>query len=199
VGDANIKKAFTSDENKSFLVHDSQGFEPGDTTTYNIMRDFIKERCHDGCHHKDRLHAVWLCAETPRAGGRVVEEGDLKLLRLAHETKIPVLIIFTKYDLVIRSKKDALQEDRFVGALDDQSRADAVEALNKCVESLQGMLNKMNRDSEKPGETPIRIIMPPYVNVSTHSQYWTETQMPTLTDVTCKLVREKLQVNLKIS
>ena len=32
-----------------------------------------------------RVHCPRLCIETPRAGGRVLEEGDKKLLALAHE------------------------------------------------------------------------------------------------------------------
>ena len=64
-----------------------------------------------------------------------------------------------------------MQEDRFTGPLDNQSRVDAEEALNKCVESLKGMLNKVNRDSEKSDTPPVQILMPPFVNVSSIFSY----------------------------
>jgi hypothetical protein len=41
------------------------------------------------CHH------TRLCAETPRAGGRVVEEGDVKLLQLVHELQSAFLTTST--------------------------------------------------------------------------------------------------------
>jgi len=41
VGAANIEEKSTSSENHFFLLHDSKGFEPGDTQTYDIVREFI--------------------------------------------------------------------------------------------------------------------------------------------------------------
>ena len=98
-GEASIDQEFVSDENKYFVLHDSKGFEPGNNTNIELAVRFLRER-HDKKLLKDRLHAIWyatfsafgpefsvsrLCTETPRAGGRVLEEGDKKLLALAHE------------------------------------------------------------------------------------------------------------------
>ena len=98
-GEASIDQEFVSDENKYFVLHDSKGFEPGNNTNFELAVRFLRER-HDKRLLKDRLHAIWyatfsafgpefsvprLCTETPRAGGRVLEEGDKKLLALAHE------------------------------------------------------------------------------------------------------------------
>jgi hypothetical protein len=59
VGEANINAEYTSDENAFLLLHDSKGFEPGDTTTFDIVSNFIKERRKEGLSLKDQLHAVW--------------------------------------------------------------------------------------------------------------------------------------------
>ena len=100
-GEADINEEFSSEQNKFFFLHDSKGFEPGDTATFDIVTKFISERCEKE-ELKDRLHAIWyvcplrtvsplilypyrLCTETPTAGGRVFESGDEKLVKLAQE------------------------------------------------------------------------------------------------------------------
>jgi hypothetical protein len=57
-GEADIDKEFSSEQNKFFFLHDSKGFEPGDTTTFDIVTKFILERCEKE-ELKDRLHAIW--------------------------------------------------------------------------------------------------------------------------------------------
>ena len=57
-GEANINEEFSSEQNKFFVLHDSKGFEPGDTTTFDIVTKFISERCEKE-ELKDRLHAIW--------------------------------------------------------------------------------------------------------------------------------------------
>jgi hypothetical protein len=59
VGEADINTEFTSSENKYLLMHDSKGFEPGDTTTFDIVSKFIKERRREGLSLEKQLHAVW--------------------------------------------------------------------------------------------------------------------------------------------
>jgi hypothetical protein len=59
VEEANINAGYTSDENAFLVLHDSKGFEPGDTTTFDIVSNFIKERRKEGLALKDRLHAIW--------------------------------------------------------------------------------------------------------------------------------------------
>jgi len=59
VGEADIDKEFTSPENPFFVLHDSKGFEPGDTMTFDIVSSFIKRRRDESLPLKDRLHAVW--------------------------------------------------------------------------------------------------------------------------------------------
>ena len=58
MGEANIETEFTSSENEFLILHDSKGFEPGDTETYDVVSKFIKQRRNERLL-KDRLHAVW--------------------------------------------------------------------------------------------------------------------------------------------
>jgi hypothetical protein len=58
VGNANIEEGHTSEENRFFILHDSKGFEPGETDTYDNVEKFIKGRKNEKLL-KDRLHAVW--------------------------------------------------------------------------------------------------------------------------------------------
>jgi hypothetical protein len=59
VGEANITTEFTSNENAFLVLHDSKGFEPGDTETFDIVSNFIRERREESLSLKDQLHAVW--------------------------------------------------------------------------------------------------------------------------------------------
>ncbi|KAG2030122.1 hypothetical protein BDR03DRAFT_987296 [Suillus americanus] len=51
-----------------------------------------------------QLHAVWLCFEIPRAGGRLLETGTEEFLTLKSNGTlgdIPVIVVLTKYDMLI--------------------------------------------------------------------------------------------------
>ncbi|KAF8260580.1 hypothetical protein EI94DRAFT_1480278, partial [Lactarius quietus] len=71
-----------------------------------------------------------LCTETPTAGGRVFETGDEKLLQFAHKYQgvfstshlitlqstcdcrsVPIVIVFTQYDRLVRTKGAELREE----------------------------------------------------------------------------------------
>ncbi len=89
-----------SKDNAHFVVHDSQGFEPGEEQNFNIVTNFIEERKRKP-ELKDKLHAIWqvlvvpavnasrnnprdyrLCVEIPCSGGRVFEIGDENFINL---------------------------------------------------------------------------------------------------------------------
>ena len=59
VGKANIAHAYTSDTNPRFILHDSQGFEPGSLETWEVVEKFIRDKCDERLEPKDRLHAIW--------------------------------------------------------------------------------------------------------------------------------------------
>ncbi len=67
------------------------------------------------------------------------------------------MVVFTKYDRLLRTKKDELQEDHpglKPEVIDERSKKEAQQALDRCVQSLKNTMSEMN--------TP----MPHYVNVS---------------------------------
>ncbi|KAG2362903.1 hypothetical protein BDR07DRAFT_1283567, partial [Suillus spraguei] len=119
-GEADIDHEFFSPQNDKFVLHDSKGFEPGEEGNVNIVRGFIERRINTPAL-KDQLHAVWLCFEIPRAGGRLLETGTEDFLSLKCGGKlgnsewingylsirlefiygqVPVIVVFTKYDRV---------------------------------------------------------------------------------------------------
>ncbi|KAG2754210.1 hypothetical protein P692DRAFT_20796562 [Suillus brevipes Sb2] len=116
-GEADIDHEFISPQNNRFVLHDSKGFEPGEEGNVNIVRGFI-ERRRNMAALKDKLHAVWLCFEIPRAGGRLLETGTEDFLTLKRAGKlgnIPVVVVFTKYDRFINRVNRTLDESSLVG------------------------------------------------------------------------------------
>jgi len=151
-GEADIEKEFTSQENKLFVLHDSEGFEPGNEKTFSTVDGFIRRR-REASLVKDQLHAVWLCTELPAAGGRAFETGDESLLQLTHQTRTPIVVVFTKSDKVFESKKIELQEDNqdLVGKdLDDRSKEEAKKVHDACVQSLKSIVSGMKPPIPEP-------------------------------------------------
>ncbi|KAI9445973.1 hypothetical protein H4582DRAFT_519233 [Lactarius indigo] len=145
-GESDIQQEFVSPENQYFVLHDSKGFEPGDLSNFQTVRAFIEQRSLEHLPLKDRVHGLWLCVETPTAGGRVFEKGDEYLLKFAYEIQIPVVLVFTQYDRLVRSKKAELQEDyenMDETSLRNRSEKDAITAFNKCLQSLQRTLDRL--------------------------------------------------------
>ena len=91
-----------SPENQHFLVHYFKGFEPGDVSNFDTVRDFILQRSRQDLPLSEKIHALWyvdfpffrfsdgslhnirLCIETPTTGGCVFEIGDKMLLKFTH-------------------------------------------------------------------------------------------------------------------
>ncbi|KAF8439280.1 hypothetical protein L210DRAFT_3504434 [Boletus edulis BED1] len=105
-GAANINQEFIATTNDRFVVHDSLGFESGDDRNMGIVKDFVCRR-KAMPQLKDQLHAVWLCLETPYAGGRLLEgrrrrfptPSDRSSGRIAHEhSVVPLVVVLTKAD-----------------------------------------------------------------------------------------------------
>ncbi|KAJ8581729.1 hypothetical protein M405DRAFT_831986 [Rhizopogon salebrosus TDB-379] len=102
-GQVNIDTEFIPPQNNRFVLHDSEGFEAGEEHNVDIVHQFI-ERRGNMLNFGERLHAVWLCLETPRAGGRLMETGTEDFLKLKGDGRlgnIPVIVVFTKYDGLI--------------------------------------------------------------------------------------------------
>ncbi|KAF7969974.1 hypothetical protein HWV62_25458 [Athelia sp. TMB] len=102
-GISNINQEITCQANPQFVLHDSQGFEGGETENLQTVETFLLGRG----EHVDisqQVHAVWLCLPIPSAGGRIFETGIEKFLKMKINRKlgkIPVIAVFTKYDTLL--------------------------------------------------------------------------------------------------
>ena len=119
---------------------------------------------------------VRLCVETPTAGGRVFETGDEALLKFVQKISsaftifrhitlrlsfryesVPIVIVFTQYDRLVRTKRAELKEDyphMDDHNLDNRSVEEAWKAFERCLESLRHTMRRLN------------VQMPPYARVS---------------------------------
>jgi hypothetical protein len=57
-GKADIDLEFHHPNNNKIILHDSEGFEPGEAAKFDIVKHFIKGRG-QMTELKDKLHAVW--------------------------------------------------------------------------------------------------------------------------------------------
>jgi len=108
-GVSNIEKEFTSEQNSRLILHDSQGFCYGCGNNFNIAKKFIETRS-QMTNIKDRLHAIWLCSEVPTYGGSLLEVGEEVILQM-RDCGVPIVAVFTKYDVLVESLKPPDEED----------------------------------------------------------------------------------------
>ncbi|KAJ7478003.1 hypothetical protein B0H11DRAFT_2234335 [Mycena galericulata] len=109
-GECNIYTELHSPQNSRFVLHDSMGFEPGNVKNLEDVKRFISERSGVRVTLKERVHAIWLCIQVPRAGGRALETGDEEIVELALTHKVPVIVVFTQYDRLLSMINSKLPE-----------------------------------------------------------------------------------------
>ncbi|KAG1858729.1 hypothetical protein DFJ58DRAFT_840324 [Suillus subalutaceus] len=96
-GKADIDTEFISRQNERFVLHDSKGFEPGEGGSLKIVQDFIDRR-------NIGLTKIYgrLCLQIPRAGSRLLETGTEEFLKDGKTLgNIPIVVVLTKYDMLI--------------------------------------------------------------------------------------------------
>jgi hypothetical protein len=57
-GEADINVGFCPNDNDRFILHDSEGFEPGEVGKLNTVKNFIQDR-RNRPDLSERLHAIW--------------------------------------------------------------------------------------------------------------------------------------------
>ncbi|KAG0698674.1 hypothetical protein DFH29DRAFT_940143 [Suillus ampliporus] len=136
-GKADINKELTAPQNKRFVLHDSEGFEPGDNSNFEAAKEFIRCR-RERPELKDKIHAVWLCLSIPHAGARLLESGVKKFLESRKEIlgDIPIIVVFTKHDVLVSAldleAMESYEDDE--AALENHKR----DELNRlCIQPLQ--------------------------------------------------------------
>ncbi|TDL18413.1 hypothetical protein BD410DRAFT_900864 [Rickenella mellea] len=123
-GKCNIRDEIHSSENTRFVLHDCQGFEPGETDKFNKVKGFIQQRAQEP-EIKDQLHAIWLCIQIPNAGDRLIEPGAVEFLKLPFGD-VPVIVVFTHYDKIYKETLDKLGSSK-LGTLEENQRTILVE------------------------------------------------------------------------
>ncbi|KAH9054706.1 hypothetical protein EDB87DRAFT_1825086 [Lactarius vividus] len=181
-GEADIQQEFVSPDNQFFVLHDSKGFEPGDLSNFETVRKFIRQRSGPEVPLGERIHGLWLCTETPTAGGRVFETVDEKLLQFAHKEQVPIVIVFTQYDRLVRTKEAELREDhpdmdRI--RLHDRAVEEARKTFDECLQSFQGTVGRLG------------IPMPRYATVSVRPHH--QEDVSSLVKVTRDVVKERVK------
>jgi len=165
----------TSPQNPRFVVHDSQGFEPGAVDNLNVVKTFLRER--ENAELKDQIHAIWLCIQVPFAGGRVFEKGDEELVKLGLKT--PIVIVFTQFDRLLVRKEMELTNTDASSKSDEEIKALVLKQANEEFErSCIDQLDKLGRNL-------------PYGKVSVEPGH--EAALSSLVDITQELVSRHVE------
>ncbi|KAJ6533507.1 hypothetical protein B0H19DRAFT_1186083 [Mycena capillaripes] len=127
-GKSDINSELISPQNSRFVLHDSMGFEHGDMDNLETAKNFLKARGGEDVPLQEQVHIMWLCIQVPYAGGRVFEKGDEEFLELASAIKVPVVVVFTQFDMLVDSMFQDLD-------LPDDAPEDTIEKL--CVEKAE--------------------------------------------------------------
>ncbi|KAJ7060151.1 hypothetical protein C8F01DRAFT_1144166 [Mycena amicta] len=98
-GQADIDQELTSAENPHLVFHDSRGIEDTADETLAAVEDFLEKRSEMNARHQ--VHMLWLCVQIPYTNQEnPFKEGDTELLKIAMSHSIPVVLVFTKLDLL---------------------------------------------------------------------------------------------------
>ncbi|KAG6808300.1 hypothetical protein H0H92_004600, partial [Tricholoma furcatifolium] len=161
-GMADINRVYESLDNPRFALHDSKGFEPGLNEHWKTVEKFVTERSGTDLPIEERLHALWLCVEAPRSGERLMQTADEELLKLAIQLKIPVIVAFTKFDLLF-NQFFSKQARRVAHPNQEEVEKDARNSVDASAKQFR---QQMYRPSESSSEQPFY-----YVPVSTNLRY----------------------------
>ncbi|KAF8554024.1 hypothetical protein OG21DRAFT_1143437 [Imleria badia] len=97
-----IQGGLTFRENNKFILYTSSpDFLPNSDTDFDDTRNFIHTRLSLE-DPQQTLHAIWVCMDTPLGGERLNESGIERVLDVAYK-KVPVIIVLTKFDLLVNS------------------------------------------------------------------------------------------------
>ncbi|KAN0136280.1 hypothetical protein V8E53_005885 [Lactarius tabidus] len=97
-GNADINASISPDGNRYLVVHEYSGFESGDAQSLQTIQQFISTHTDASRPVSKRLHAIWICVPMSDAVERGLCEGVKTILGMG---KVPVMIVFTKFDLLV--------------------------------------------------------------------------------------------------
>ncbi|KAJ7211622.1 GTP-binding protein [Mycena pura] len=122
-----IENQLVFKSNRQFIFHDSRGFESGSMEETNKVKDFIAQRA-AGSTLKDQLHAIWYCLPTGDTN-RPLLKADEDFFDTNIRGKVPVIVIFTKFDGLATRAFQELKDDGY-------SRSDAQREKDQRAEQL---------------------------------------------------------------
>ncbi|KAJ6619219.1 hypothetical protein B0H10DRAFT_2027213 [Mycena sp. CBHHK59/15] len=108
-GEHDIDKPLSFPANDRIIIHDSKGFETGEKANIQKVLDFINHRSNMPALG-DQLHAIWVCAEIPFAGGRLFEAGVERILK-EYRKNFPIIVVFTKLDILRVHREEKLEKE----------------------------------------------------------------------------------------
>ncbi|KAG2071100.1 hypothetical protein BDR04DRAFT_1098764 [Suillus decipiens] len=95
-GNHNIANEMVFKSNPGFVFHDSCGFEAGSEDEFESMKKFISEHA-NATKLEDRIHAIWYCIPMDDHW-RTFQRSEEKFFRECDTSRIPVVVIFTKFE-----------------------------------------------------------------------------------------------------
>ncbi|KIJ99481.1 hypothetical protein K443DRAFT_624139, partial [Laccaria amethystina LaAM-08-1] len=87
------------ESNPGFVFHDSRGFEAGRSSELDDVKNFIKSYSSKLRRSSKRLHVIWYCIPINNQG-RPITRAELNFFDECGTGKIPVLVLFTKADML---------------------------------------------------------------------------------------------------
>ncbi|KAG1871531.1 hypothetical protein F4604DRAFT_817052 [Suillus subluteus] len=115
-----IYKEMEFKDNRRMVVHDSEGFEAGHKREFQVVKRFIESRSRKKILH-EQLHMIWYCLQT---NSRPIQQSEK--LFFASEHNVPVIAIFTKFDLFVQDQLQNIMEcEEAEDIYDDEAATDS--------------------------------------------------------------------------
>ncbi|MCJ1387849.1 hypothetical protein MMC18_000692 [Xylographa bjoerkii] len=86
-------------QNENLILHDSGGFEAGSELAMQEIKKFIESRKKES-KMADQLHCIWYCISC--SGHRPIQQAEKYFFEAIDTGPIPVIVVFTQYDLRVR-------------------------------------------------------------------------------------------------
>ncbi|KAF4938958.1 Uncharacterized protein CGCF413_v011701 [Colletotrichum fructicola] len=109
------RRAFESDLHPGIIIHDSEGFQAGNSKEVSAFKKFLKARS-GSPDIKQNLHAIWLCIDTDT--DRPVQSALANVLQEVIEIcpLTPVVIVGTKKDKYLLFNRGKMNETELLSA-----------------------------------------------------------------------------------
>ncbi|KAF4888748.1 hypotheticall protein [Colletotrichum fructicola] len=109
------RRAFESDLHPGIIIHDSEGFQAGNSKEVSAFKKFLKARS-GSPDIKQNLHAIWLCIDTDT--DRPVQSALANMLQEVIEIcpLTPVVIVGTKKDKYLLFNRGKMNETELLSA-----------------------------------------------------------------------------------